>query len=1005
MIITLVNFKCYRNEKFNFNSGNLTLINGPSGEGKTTILKAIYWCLYGTLRNIYRNIDVKSKCSVLMEMEKLSIYRQGHPGLLKVVKNDKQYENDTAQSIINGYFGSKDLWKSCCYIEQNSKCDLLYCSNSERMEILNKLSFQTDDPELYIDKIDDKIKEFQIDIKSMIELYNDKVKSFEIEFEHISNMEIKEDFLDNLLEKNKIIKSNLINLKNEQLKQYKLKGKISILNDQLKVKEKEILKNNIDILENYEERLNELNNIDNHLEIEKKSFHDLNNKRFNQEKLKIKLENLINLLKKEEEDFVDLKVEFNNIDDIEKNLKIINEKLEKEKEKLSILENRSSKQKESIIKLKLLKDNLFEKEIKLKDNEIKYSSIEEINKKIEIFEKNTVKYIENEDLKKINYTLLENNKNYDDKHKSYKLWKQIKSVNISEREIEEIKENEKKYNLNNKLSLELNINYDRKILNDEIQKLLEQITLIFGVNTQEKILERVNLLKTEIDKINFSNDISQEDINTLKVKYNEIEKGFNILKCPNCNQSLKYNLGKLYKEEDIKVSTKQELDEIYSNIISLKEILDNNRKYDSLNEKLSELNNVIETKNLKKVNVNIRDILKRINDLSKIQFIKKSRISYEIAIDLYNYKINTKKINDLPKILDIIKPEEKELENLKQSYNLIKKKKDIYNILSKDIEILKLNINKISINTLLDEELSNSKKLYENYHEKFLNLEKELIFLKKKHRINTIRENISDIHISPNVEENYKLVEEKIKTLTGRKKILQEKYEKYKKYCNVKVKIEDLKNQIKNINIIEDIDDQCEKESSKLEENINLYNKCKKCIEKNKRKKELEKFKEKIEKSSKDVIALGNLKEKSLDLECRQLQETVDSINIVVNSIIEKIFDFPINFNLKLYKEYKKGNNIKPKVNFHIEYKGSEYDNVSNMSGGEADRISIALILAINRIISSPFLLLDESMSSLDEEIRIKCINEIKSFTNNSKIVICISHEDMEGNYDNVLNI
>ncbi len=119
MEITLVNFRCYRHRVvFRFELGKLTLLKGQSGAGKSTILMAIYWCLYGTLRNIYNNENPKGKCYVKLKMPSMTICRQSHPNLLQV---DDKYEDKVAQQIIEQRFGTKEVWRSCCYIDQHSR--------------------------------------------------------------------------------------------------------------------------------------------------------------------------------------------------------------------------------------------------------------------------------------------------------------------------------------------------------------------------------------------------------------------------------------------------------------------------------------------------------------------------------------------------------------------------------------------------------------------------------------------------------------------------------------------------------------------------------------------------------------------------------------------------------------------------------------------------------------------------------------------------------------------
>ena len=167
--LTLTNFKCHDNLKININYGHITLLNGHSGIGKSTILQAITWCLYGNVRNVHnRN---KDKLFVILEIVdldnktgKLVIYRQKKPGLLRVSITPRgssespiSYEDAVAQDIINSYFGELSLWEATSYIPQGYHNALLSRSNVEKMEVLNKLAFHSEDPDVYINKIEENI--------------------------------------------------------------------------------------------------------------------------------------------------------------------------------------------------------------------------------------------------------------------------------------------------------------------------------------------------------------------------------------------------------------------------------------------------------------------------------------------------------------------------------------------------------------------------------------------------------------------------------------------------------------------------------------------------------------------------------------------------------------------------------------------------------------------------------------------------------------------------------
>jgi DNA repair exonuclease SbcCD ATPase subunit len=185
------------------------------------------------------------------------------------------------------------------------------------------------------------------------------------------------------------------------------------------------------------------------------------------------------------------------------------------------------------------------------------------------------------------------------------------------------------------------------------------------------------------------------------------------------------------------------------------------------------------------------------------------------------------------------------------------------------------------------------------------------------------------------------------------------------------------------------------------------------------RKKKLHLKNKEIEALTADSTALIRLKQLAVDAECYQLQTTVDDINYTMNEILEEIFDEPITVTLKLFKELKSKKGLtKPTINLSVLYHGVEYDGISGLSGGEGDRISMALTLALNFTSPSPFLIMDESLSSLDARMRIRCLNAMRKMCQvrgtlgdgdkemkKGKYIMCVNHEDIEGNYDEVLRV
>jgi ABC-type Mn2+/Zn2+ transport system ATPase subunit len=162
----LQSFRCHTNLQIVLRGGTMIELKGPSGVGKSTIFAAIFWVMYGEGRHLY-NFHNPKKCQVDMKVgykraEELTITRKKNPELLTVIHNGTNMVGDVAQSYIDSLFGNKELSMTCSYIDQKSGGNsLLNAKNTERLEILNMLSFNKDNPEIYITSISKKLSEIQ----------------------------------------------------------------------------------------------------------------------------------------------------------------------------------------------------------------------------------------------------------------------------------------------------------------------------------------------------------------------------------------------------------------------------------------------------------------------------------------------------------------------------------------------------------------------------------------------------------------------------------------------------------------------------------------------------------------------------------------------------------------------------------------------------------------------------------------------------------------------------
>ena len=135
MKIRLQNFLCYTDTTFDFGTTGLTLISGPSGCGKTSIMRGIFFALYGEGNKV--SSYGKTSCKVELEIDDIKIVRTRRPN--RLVVNDV-YEDEAGQSIITAKFGT--TFKSSGYIQQNNLTSFILMSPGDKLTFLEQFAFQ-----------------------------------------------------------------------------------------------------------------------------------------------------------------------------------------------------------------------------------------------------------------------------------------------------------------------------------------------------------------------------------------------------------------------------------------------------------------------------------------------------------------------------------------------------------------------------------------------------------------------------------------------------------------------------------------------------------------------------------------------------------------------------------------------------------------------------------------------------------------------------------------------
>ena len=131
------------------------------------------------------------------------------------------------------------------------------------------------------------------------------------------------------------------------------------------------------------------------------------------------------------------------------------------------------------------------------------------------------------------------------------------------------------------------------------------------------------------------------------------------------------------------------------------------------------------------------------------------------------------------------------------------------------------------------------------------------------------------------------------------------------------------------------------------------------------------------------------------------LEAFVSDFNQHLAEIISKLFDETIHLALKTSRTLKTRQCEKLEVNLAIKYRN--VDSVKQLSGGEQDRVSLALMIALSRLHYSPCLLLDECMSSLPGPSKQKCISALRRVTDRTIVHVC--HEILPGLHDAEVSI
>lgn len=643
--LRLKNFKCYEDKKFEFSDKGMILLSASSGSGKTSILQAIFFALFGEGSKIISH--GKNNCSVELEIDDIKIVRTRRPN--RLIVNDK-YLDIEGQTIINSKFGK--TFSTTGYIAQNAYNSFIMMSPMDKLSFLEKFAFQN----INLMEIKDRCKGITKKYNDNLISNQSKMEMCETMFEEIEKpvfmkfpIKCSKSNRDKIIKNERIKKSNneiyikkcekyIIKLTQEKLDTSILSNALDLknknirdINDTLedinkKLEKKSEAKSKYDEISSLEEQLDfmvsnrELKTLKKQYE---ENLQNINNMKYNEIlENKSKLKKIMDVLWKEYSK-KELSVEIEEIENCIEDIKKI-DRIKKEQKNYKVdvkmIDNLDKELREKTQKCEQLRDSISKTRLYMSSYKCPNCdvSVKMLNGKLCLHDDNFDISGEVDDIDKLESEYAKMNNRVKDiqiklptLHSNYKKYNEIEEqIRLYEEEYEEIP--------------------DLKDIKEDLDNLIRY------KNSQKSLEEKKCDIEDKIKNKKYSSTINnfENDIKSMKKTINYIEKS---LKNCNCN----------YEEEE-------ELREVINEVKNLdKEILELSNSSDKFTKLKEEHVKTIETwitKHKNDYDNNVRSV----SDIEKEIKEEKSKINnfkeiIEICVSnlekIDKYLENKKEIN------------------------------------------------------------------------------------------------------------------------------------------------------------------------------------------------------------------------------------------------------------------------------------------------------------------------------------------------------------------------
>jgi len=935
--LTLKNFKKFDNKTFVFNISSVIRLFGKSGTGKTTILKAIAWCLYNKEKNSVIPFS-KSKVITSVTLEftsgilcssKVIIKRSKPPLQINVIIDSFEYTSSEAEAKIQDFFGEESIWMCSSFLEQKQQNSFLQMSNPEKSNFLSSLVFTNEsDFSKILETVSREIHKYDSSVKCNKGILENRMGSIKEKFSSISLQLGDLNYLkDSSSPKNKIHNyahpnSSIYFL--ESISKIKLMDSISHYIDKIE-KLKIRLTNIIEFNCRYNYQINTLN--------------DLTSKKLNFDKKIFDIDSKINELLK-----------INNkgsIIEIEKYHTRKNEINEKIKEFSKILEIRS----------KIDKLNWFDECLNISDSYMyDIEVIQEVRQSLSYmkFFDGKNKYNSNDEIIKIIQSKINNYRDIIDSQEIIKLEKNYIDINNKLDELENIqpkivkeipKWEHKTFSPPSFKELENEILKDQKSLECVLKELMD-LEMFMSKLECPNCSVKLELENGILNMINIEGHSPDRD-HQLHNKLTEMKNSLNA--SIKFKSDEKFNKLKIYNETLSNYAKEESRIKILQN-----SIINENKEIENFNNKLA--------KNIQKYEQEFQSLCKYIGNIAL-------KLNYkDNPLEIFNHYNNKNlyqeselknfrnKISDFTTIINRI--------NKHSNLNFYKKPDFTAEQLKDQIRFQGIiNSSEFTKEQILDKDILSKK----------TSLDLELKILNDKiHKFETLDSKIKELSKDKSIiEAQLSVVSSQIENFQ-----LDETDEE--------LSVDDLKDEIEiNNNILKDL---------KLLENIvveyNSLNELSKnisdgIIHLNK----LYEYKEIVKSYQHDTFIS----------KVNQLNYLINDICTHFFTNTEIIVKMKVRKEIKKGSSDQE----KPHINFNISINGNKTDSIRTLSGGELDRFSIATTLAFRLLIpNNPFIILDENIASIDNETKSDVISYLQEIKQN-KIIICVIHDCAGGIFDN----